>query len=378
MNPYDFVRIDWSKSPKRERPVWHHRLFGKDAPELYSGQLAVDIIAETPLFIFATQDASSDNIREPARFAYNAQNQYIIPGSTLKGMLRNVFEALSNGCLTLFDERYKGKSREEHIDYKQKVPPKFQHCNDVTNLCIACRTFGMLQERSQGVFLGKVNIGDAIINSDKIYQYDAIYTTTLMEPKPYHASFYLDEQEQHIAGRKFYFHHPATKEPMTADGPIYFGNRLANRYIQPLDYGSEFHFRIDFTNLTKDEFNALLQAVVLDENMRHKVGYGKPLGLGTIELRPTSLTLIDYATRYSTTPGENRGKTVYKDDALWDYLYKQLNLFAESGLVQVAMDDLARIWRWPPEPNTNYRYPDKRNWFETVGRGKRISDTRYA
>jgi CRISPR/Cas system CSM-associated protein Csm3 (group 7 of RAMP superfamily) len=381
MNPYDFVRIDWSKQPKRERPVWHHRLFGKDVPQLYSGQLEVDIIAETPLFIFATQDASSENTREPARFAYNAQGDYIIPGSTLKGMIRNVFEALGNGCLTLFDERYKGKIREDHIDYRAKVPLAFQHCSDPTNLCIACHTFGMLGERAKGTFLGKVNIGDAVINPDKLYTYGAIYTTTLMEPKPYHASFYLDEAEKNIAGRKFYFHHGEKQGLVTADQPIYFGNRLANRYIEPLDYGCEFHFRVDFTNLTQDEFNALLRAIVLEETMRHKIGYGKPLGLGTIELRPTRLMLVDYATRYSTTPGANRGKTVYEegsDHPLWEYLYERLDEFAASGLVQIAMDDLARIWRWPPEPNTSYRYPDKRNWFDSTGRGKRIADTRYA
>jgi CRISPR/Cas system CSM-associated protein Csm3 (group 7 of RAMP superfamily) len=377
MNPYDFVRIDWNKRPERHRPIWHNRLFDKNT-ELYSGQLEVDIIAETPLFIFATEDASSENTREPARFTHNAQGDYIIPGSTLKGMVRNVFEALGNGCLTLFDERYRGKGGAERIDYRMKVPSEFQHCSDPTKLCIACRTFGMLRERSQGVFLGKVNIGDAVIYEDKIYTYDPIYTKPLMEPKPYHASFYLDEKEQHIAGRKFYFHHPPKLEPLTENGPIYFGKTLANRYIGPLDYGSEFHFRVDFTNLEADEFRALLQAIVLDDKMRHKIGYGKPLGLGTIELRPTRLTLVDYATRYSTTSGANRGKTVYEGDALWDYLYDRLDEFAASGLVHIAMDDLARIWRWPPEPNVAYHYPDKRGWFDTKGRGKRIADTRYA
>jgi hypothetical protein len=112
--------------------------------------------------------------------------------------------------------------------------------------------------------------------------------------------------------------------------------------------------------------------------MRHKIGYGKPLGLGTIELRPTRLTRVDYAKRYSTTPDANRGKTVYEGDALWGYLYARLDEFAASGLVQMAMDDLARIWRWPPEPNVTYHYPDKRGWFDTKGRGKRIADTRYA
>ncbi len=34
--------------------------------------------------------------------------------------------------------------------------------------------------------------------------------------------------------------------------------------------------------------------------MRHKIGYGKPMGLGSVELRPVSLTLVDYSTRYTS------------------------------------------------------------------------------
>src|SRR3989442_985395 len=88
----------------------------------------------------------------------------------------------------------------------------------------------------------------------------------------------------------------------------------ANRYIQPLDYGTRFHFRVNFTNLEADEFGALLLAVTLEEGMRHKSGYAKPLGLGSIQLMPTGMTLIDYATRY-TQP--ERGKTMLEGDELW-------------------------------------------------------------
>lgn len=79
------------------------------------------------------------------------------------------------------------------------------------------------------------------------------------------------------------------------------GGKPANRYIQPLDRESMSTFRLDFTSLEAEELGALLQAIVLEEDMRHKIGYGKPLGLGSIELRPSSLTLIDYAARYTHT-----------------------------------------------------------------------------
>jgi CRISPR/Cas system CSM-associated protein Csm3 (group 7 of RAMP superfamily) len=369
MNPYDFVRIDWSRPPKRRPPVWHHRLTGQEDQPLYSGHLEVDAYAETPLFIADPRSISPDP-RKPAHSMRNQHGEYIIPGSSLKGMLRCLVETLGNGCLTLFDGQYE----RGRVNYWQKVPDSYQKCGRATQLCISCRTFGMLKERTQGVFLGKVNIGDAYAYADSVSQYEPIYTKPLMEPKPHHASFYLDETENYIAGRKYYFHHSPDLKPLTENRLIYFGGRPANRYIQPLDYDTRFHFRIDFTNLEADEFGVLLLAITLEENMRHKIGNAKPLGLGSIQLMPISMTLIDYSIRYTQT---NRGKTFLKGDELWKVIDEQITAFSEKQLVQVAMEDLRRIWRWPPDPGVDYYYPSKRDWFDTDDSiGKRIADTR--
>ncbi len=370
MNPYDFARIDWNRPPQKRKPVWHHRLTGEQ--RLYSGYMNIDVYAETPLFISDPRNVSPDPLK-PAQSMQNKQGEYIIPGSSLKGMLRCVVETLGNGCLTLFDGDYeRGRVR-----YRSIVPNEFQHCSTNTKLCIACRIFGMLKERAGGVFLGKVNIGDACSYADKIYKYDPIYTAVLVEPKPHHQAFYLDEAEQHIAGRKYYFHHSQNMEPLTENKIIPMGGRPANRYIQPLDYDTQFHFRVDFTNLEADEFAALMLAVVLEDGMRHKIGYGKPLGLGSISLSPTRLSLVDYAARY-TQPGSERGKTTLEGDEMWHMLYEHIDTFIEQQRLQtLAMDDLRRIWRWPADSDVKYYYPSKRGWFDTpASRGKRIADTR--
>ncbi len=372
MNPYDFVRIDWSRRPERRRPVWHHRMIDEDGQRLYTGQLDIDIYAETPLFIADPHGNSSDP-RKAAQSKKNSQGEYIIPGSSLKGMLRNVVETLGNGCLTLFDGRYERGS----VNYQREIPEAFQHCSNNTELCIACRMFGMLKERALSVFLGKVNIGDACTYADKIHLYDPIYTQPLMEPKPHHASFYLDESRQHIAGRKYYFHHSPDQEPLTARSVIYMGGRPANRYIQPLDQNTQFHSRIDFKNLEADEFAALLFAITLEEEMRHKIGYGKPLGLGSVYLFPTRLRLIDFAARYTQSDKE-RGFTTYDDpESLWPFINEHLDEFYKNHLLPIALDDLRRIWQWPPDPTVDYYYPSKRDWFDTEESiGKRIADTR--
>lgn len=371
MNPFDFVRIDWQKPPERHRPVWHHRLVGQGTQQLYAGHIEVDVYAETPLFIADPRTVSSDP-KKPAQFIQNSRDEYIIPGSSLKGLLRCLMETLGNGCLTLFDGQYERGT----INYRREVSADFQKCSNNTNLCIACRTFGMLKERTSGVFLGKVNIGDACSYKDKINLYKPIYTKPLMEPKPHHDSFYLDESGKHIAGRKYYFHHSPEVEPLTERGPIYFGGKLANRFIQPLDYDTKFRFRVDFTNLEENELAALLLAINLEQNMRHKIGYAKPLGLGSIFLQPTSMTLVDYSTRY-TQPGSESSMTVLKGDALKQTIDQHIANFSKTQLSQLALQDLRRIWRWPPDPDVEYYYPSKRDWFDTEDSiGKRIAETR--
>jgi len=370
MNPYDFVRIDWSKLPERRRPVWHDRFVGQNSQALYSGHIEVDVYAETPIFVPERANERAFDPQKPAQFMKNGQGNYIIPGSSLKGVLRTVAEALGNGCLTLFDGDY-----ERHqVNYQQNVPREFYRCERSDSLCITCRAFGMLNRGS--VFLGKVNVGDAVAYPEKVYVYEKpIYTKPLMEPKPHHASFYLDETGHHIAGRKFYFHHSRDYEPLAENRLIYFGNRPANRYIQPLDYDTSFHFRVDFTNLEEDEFGALLLSIILEEEMRHKIGYAKPLGLGSVQLIPTSMTLIDYAARYKPGRSDN-GKTIFEGDAMWAKINEQTDRFSATHLIPAAMEDLRRIWRWPPDPQADYYYPSKRDWFDTpASRGKRIADT---
>lgn len=371
MNPYDFARIDWNRPPERRKPIWHHQLVGPGARQLYSGHIDVDVFAETPIFVSDPRNIPNDP-KKPAQFMQNKRGEYIIPGSSLKGLLRTVVETLGNGCLTLFDGDYeRGK-----VNYRRDVPQSFLHCENNTNLCIACRTFGMLKERIGGVFLGKINIGDAIAYADSVYKYDPMYTAVLVEPKPRHEAFYLDEAHRHIAGRKFYFHHSPDLKPLTEPGLKLFSGKPANRFIQPLDYDTRFHFRVDFTGLEADEFGALLLATALEENMRHKIGYGKPSGLGSVYLQPTALTLVDYSTRY-THPAPERGITQFQGEDMWNTLYEHIDSFTQKHLVTIAMDDLRRIWRWPPEPGVEYYYPSKRDWFDTPdSRGKRIKDTR--
>ncbi len=170
------------RHPSARLPAWHHRLTGDGSQRVYSGTLDIDIYAETPLFIGDPRSVSPDP-RRPALSLKNGRGDYAIPGSSLKGLLRNVFDNW-NGRQTLFDGVYE----RNQINYQREVAPKFQHCSETNDLCITCRTFGMLKDRSKSAFLGKVNVSDAVVKPETLHLYEPIYSIPLMQLKPHHAS----------------------------------------------------------------------------------------------------------------------------------------------------------------------------------------------
>lgn len=355
MNPYDFVPLDMQHLPEKRTPIWHNMLTS-DSDKLYSGNLSLYIRAETPIFI-PNDGSSMQNPNEAAEHIYNGNGDYILPGSSIKGMLRTVVETLCRGCLTVIN-------RDD-----PDVPKDFLPCNGNTSLCTSCRLFGMISRQKEAkVFLGKVNIGDAIAYVHNPSYHGSIYTDILEAPKTHHTAFYFYNDER-IVGRKFYFHNDRliTKDALI---PRSDGNGYRNQYIQPLAVGTDFFARLDFTNLTADEFAALLFAILLQKEMRHKIGYGKPLGLGSVQLDVRYLQLLDYRNRYKQFHAE-RGITSYEGQNLYNLLDAQMvsidpeiNATWNTFKALPSLNELRRIWRWPPDHSVEYAYPSK-HWFDT-------------
>jgi CRISPR/Cas system CSM-associated protein Csm3 (group 7 of RAMP superfamily) len=375
MNPYDFVPIDIEHSPERRKPVWHNVLApnGAHPDKLYSGYLYLYIKAETPLFIHDATSSMQDP-DYPGQHLRNGWDEYIIPGTSIKGLLRTVVETLCNGCMTVF------RMPQEYT--YNPLPNKFSYCQQNTSLCITCRLFGMMQagQRNAEVFLGKVNIGDARTYENNPEFYGPIFTAVLDAPKPRHRAFYLDEQGRYIAGRKFYFHHAGELRTEKSLISIRNTGKYRNQHIEPLNIGTDFDTRIDFTNLEADEFAALLLAIMLQPDMRHKVGYGKPIGLGSVQLTITALKLVDYSERYKNFHS-GRGIAYYEGDSLTELLNKQMAPLDEqikaawqrfSALL--GLQQLHRIWQWPPDASVEYAYPSQR-WFKEHSQAH-IKDTR--
>jgi len=347
MNPYDFVRIDWNHAPVRRAYTPQDRFDG------LSGKVTGTITTETPLFIPQARTRGSGGAKQ---FVTNAHGEKIIPGSSLKGLIRSLVETIGPGCWRLFDGEYGS------IDYSAKLPNEFSGCKDLNFLCPSCRMFGLIGDRKRNgtederhLLAGCVGFEDAICN--RFIAHQAIYTPVLDGPKPRHAAWYLAANRRELAGRKFYFHAEGINTLPSARVSKK-NNVQLNQYIQPVDVGTSFTFSAHFTNLAADDFSLLLYALTLEPSMRHKIGYAKPAGLGSVRIELKELMLVDYKQRYTTGTG---GKTVHVDIALKNFVAQQVQHFT-SNQQSHTLNDLRRIWQWPPQ--YKIAYPDQQ-WFET-------------
>jgi CRISPR-associated protein (TIGR03986 family) len=66
-----------------------------------------------------------------------------------------------------------------------------------------------------------------------------------------------------------------------------------------LKKGAVFEFGLEFENLHPLELGALLWALELEPGMHHRLGYGRPLGFGSVTLKVDRLEVLDPVERYS-------------------------------------------------------------------------------
>jgi len=348
-NPYNFVKIAWDRKPEKKRPLTYEKFQGK------SGSIKLKITSLSPLFIRHTYKENErrkpDGINIPIQFAHNKKNEYLIPGSSLKGMLRATAEAIANSCLSSFNGTYEQTRQSPGITYRFK-DSDFKPCKG-EEICITCRIFGMQSKNAS--FKGKVNISDAKCTPPaKVYK--DVILPILSTPKPHHTSFYKDPKKTAniIAGRKFYYHSNSIRT-----APSIKFNRRGKPYntkIKPLDKGNIFYSTVDFENLTDEELSLLIYTLVLEDGVCHKIGMGKPAGFGSIKIEIESIILRDFLKHLEQY---EEWEEKLEGNRLTEYIKTKTKMYRENK--SVNLESLRKIWKYPPE-DVDYRYPD-RDWF---------------
>ncbi|HED03623.1 MAG TPA: TIGR03986 family CRISPR-associated RAMP protein [Candidatus Fraserbacteria bacterium] len=199
----------------------------------------------------------------------------------------------------------------------------FLPCTSRQQLCFCCRLFGTVGEGENQQVAGRVMLEDALIQAS-YPQLQQVVLRILGSPKPKYHPFYVttgrraapkglasyDDADSQLRGRKFYWHHPTDsnyqREP---------NQRLGNQNVQVelLPAEAMFTFKVRFTNLEEVELGLLLYALCLNDNdpdgtVAHKLGMGKPIGLGSAKITVTDLQAHRDADRWrpmASAPNNN-------------------------------------------------------------------------
>jgi CRISPR/Cas system CSM-associated protein Csm3 (group 7 of RAMP superfamily) len=169
-------------------------------------------------------------------------------------------------------------------------------------------------------FAGKVRISNAeILPGQEAVQENAFVPLKILaSPKPPSPAMYFTPNDgvgayvskenlvrspgnYSLRGRKQYLH--AHKNQIASQSwktahPEDDKTKTQKVQIQPVSANTSFGFTLDFKNLSLSEFDSLCAAINPFENYQHKIGMGKPLGLGSISLRVDSLVFSDKQARY--------------------------------------------------------------------------------
>jgi len=233
-----------------------------------------------------------------------------------------------------FFTRWKDNEDKEHISFGHTAYFRLPYKNRPSNLVpeenrasdkeldFTQALFGVAADKAKIGKAGRVFFEDAVL--EPLAQTAPLFPNEmrpkiLSSPKPTSFQHYLEQpeavrlmvnSEEWIGALKFW--DSDSKEKLKIRGHKLYWHRQANdwqetpekadssqhTYIQPVREGVTFRFRVRFENLSEAELGALATALFLPEGLAHKLGMGKPLGLGSVRIEGV-LKLIDRQTRYS-------------------------------------------------------------------------------
>jgi CRISPR-associated protein (TIGR03986 family) len=168
----------------------------------------------------------------------------------------------------------------------------------------------------------------------------------------------LSPGKHHPQGRKFYLHHRQTdigKKPWRTSPENEHENCQQKVKISPIRSGAVFYFHIVFENLSRHELGLLLYALQPSAHFRHKIGMGKPLGLGSVHVEATGVFLINRQIRYSseglfTSDGKIAPRYHYEwlaegeNRSVWPSQYqREKNVVGQSLDVNSLRDGFAQV-----------------------------------
>ena len=307
--PYFFVplvkRVDRRKETNRQNLLTSGVLTGK---------LGVSIKCLTPLHFGSGQLAFDETTERFIHSLIRENGQIALPGSSFKGMLRTVFEAVSASCVLNAPRAFPLKGKVGNLGA----------CTSNSGSCPACSVFGRLS------YKGKLTISPFKSDAEPIN----LNVPTLEQPFRTYPRPARGESDNRTGNERLYygnfrdvrgldvarltkgeFHAHKEREPQS--GGNFYGRKfykhssswktLAERpsknVCECLPVNATLTGSIGYQGLTEDELGALFFALGLgwEQPILHKLCYAKPAYLGSIELTITPESLPRYEVAPMTT-----------------------------------------------------------------------------
>lgn len=239
---------------------------------------------------------------------------------------------------------------------------KKKPCDSRKAMCDACRLFGMTgKKESVG---SRIRFTDATYTS-QICETEVITLTELGSPRTSYMPFYADVNDRNfggknkpgyddgigIKGRKFYWHANNWEQ---INNKIKKDNRNATVEVLKTAENEAFTFKIYFDEITYMELQKLIFSLNFWENdkngnMCHKIGHGKPIGLGSIKV-----TVDDICKR---TFSEEKGYEI--KSVMKEYMEETEAPFKVSDKLNKTLQSLLKICNFKNAVDTCYPYVEK-------------------
>jgi CRISPR-associated protein (TIGR03986 family) len=211
---------------------------------------------------------------------------------------------------------------------KRPEPYKgYEPCEHRGDLCPACALFGMAGKHGAASRVRFTDARTAVkLNKMEDYYDEVRILKELAGPKLSAAEFYLKQKPENahlwnydysfkwerknnkktevdftdylpeIRGRKFYWHQlhpdPYIEKEKENDHKIVSDRNVA---VRALRKGITFDFKVYFNEITESELKRLLWVLTIKNRKEnaHKIGMGKPLGMGSIKITVTEVMIRD-------------------------------------------------------------------------------------
>ena len=305
--PKPFAFVPLPRRVNRREPIGHDQYH----EEHISGQIRGTIEALSPIHIGSGIIDIGQDV-ELIKTAVRTGGNVVIPGSSLKGAIRSVVEAISESCVSKVS-----------YQVRRAVPRTFSECRQKNRLCVACRMFGAMG------FQGNIAIQDAPHIDGQI---GTEYVPELFSPGRY------QRRIRDIPGRKFYMR----GEVASGETPV-----------EACKKESRFRFVIQVDNLKQSEWGLLFTA--LGHHHEHpfklKIGGAKPVCFGSIDIQIDEIQVVEQ-TRERYLDWNVQQEAARSGDQLETWKRECIDEAAADLLIkQDLLTALARILRYPDDRN---------------------------